>query len=235
MDNQSDVSRLNKFIAFHVGISRREADQLISAGRVRINSTQASIGSRVHSSDTVTLDGKELKTKHFFTTILFHKPVGYVCSRRSQGDWPTIYSLLPPRLSSLKTVGRLDRDSSGLILLTDNGDFAHSMTHPSFHKIKVYEVTIDKSLQPLHRQMICDFGVMLEDGKSKFELERISSQASNRQWRIIMHEGRNRQIRRTFAALGYEVTHLHRTQFGNYSLGDIKSGNFSSIDIPSMT
>ena len=177
-----------------------------------------------------------------------NKPVGYVCSRRAQGDTPTLYELLPKNYQKLKTVGRLDKDSSGLILLTNDGDFAFQMTHPKFHKEKTYEVELDRPLEPLHQQMISDFGVMLEDGPSKFSviknilkepLEGVKlglapSSApdeglSKCSYTVILSEGRNRQIRRTFAALGYKVTALHRTQFGKYQLTDLQPGKYVII------
>jgi pseudouridine synthase len=104
------------------------------------------------------------------------------------------------------------------------------MTHPTFHKQKTYIVELDHDLAPLHQQMISDYGVQLEDGSSKLLLERRSDE-NRTEWTVLMHEGRNRQIRRTFAALGYTVTALHRTQFGNYSLGDIPTGKYTSVDI----
>lgn len=280
------IERLNKHLALVRGISRRAADELIEQGKVAINGTQAILGARFNpATDTITINGKPLTAAPAFRYLTFHKPVGYVCSRRAQGDNPTIYSLLPPELHTLKPVGRLDRDSSGLLLLTNDGDFAYRMTHPKFYKTKVYEVDLDHALEPLHRQMISDFGVMLPDGKSKFELERLGTTAPVRvtahraapafeeiagdfskegtnvlagpadsdlradvtqsetsndgsgniahdtRWRITMHEGRNRQIRRTFAALGYEVRALHRTHFGDYSLGDIKPGSYADVDM----
>ena len=109
--------------------------------------------------------------------------------------------------------------------MTNDGDFAHSMTHPSFYKIKRYLVTIDQPLQPLHRQMINDFGVQLPDGRSQLTLER-QHEGDGYRWIVEMSEGRNRQIRRTFDALGYTVKKLHRTNFGNYSLGDLKRGEW---------
>lgn len=225
--------RLNKYLALHSGSSRREADELIAQGKVRVNGLPAVIGQRVHTGDTVAIHGKTVQKKTNFSYIAFNKPVGYVCSRKPQGDTPTIYSLLPEKYHSLKPVGRLDKDSSGILLLTDDGDFAHHMTHPSFHKVKVYEVTLDQPLQPLHQQMINDFGIMLEDGKSQFTIEKIARPQSSRStaskgqtYQITMHEGRNRQIRRTFAALGYTVTKLHRTQFGAYSDSQLKIGTY---------
>lgn len=218
-------TRLNKFLALHTGISRREADELIMAKRVKINHQLATIGARVTKTDKVYLDNKPISPKPSPTYIMLNKPVGYVCSRRRQGDTPTIYELLPEKLRQLKPVGRLDKDSSGIILLTDDGDFAHRMTHPKFQKSKTYIVTLDKPLEPLHQQMITDFGVMLEDGKSQFIV--IATDAPT--YEITMSEGRNRQIRRTFSALGYTVVKLHRTIFGIYNLDNLKSGKYSAI------
>jgi 23S rRNA pseudouridine2605 synthase len=305
------VTRINKYLAHATGISRREADAAITAGRVFINGKRADLGSQVEEGQEVTFDRKAVKPQKSYSYILLNKPVGYLCSRRSQGGVPTIYSLLPEQLRLLKAVGRLDKDSSGLILLTDDGDFAHRMTHPSFHKTKIYEVQLDKPLAPLHQQMISDYGIQLEDGVSKFIVEkqisqiydkrvarggaaptetksvdfvedgadratayvpqarnftvenkfspedsladshRLSSPASSdlrseaydgsgednnvnsgteiaETYQITMSEGRNRQIRRTFAALGYTVTTLHRTNFGIYSLRDLSPGKYIS-------
>ena len=227
----SDSIRLNKYLAHATGISRREADALIEQGRVSVNGRPAELGSHITTSDLLAIDSKPvINSKPTYTYLLLNKPTGYVCSRRAQGDSPTIYELLPERYRLLKPVGRLDCESSGLLLLTDDGDFAHRMTHPSFHKNKTYEVTLDQPLQPLHRQMISDHGIDLEDGKSQLHLERLH-EGDETHWKVIMHEGRNRQIRRTFAALGYTVTTLHRTQFGNYSLDEIKKGEHTLTDI----
>ena len=282
--------RLNKYLAHATGISRREADTLISAGRVTVDGERISLGAQIEDTARVEVDHKPVKQAAGHTYLILNKPIGYLCSRRSQGGVPTIFQLLPEQYRVLKPVGRLDKDSSGLILLTSDGDFAHRMTHPSFHKVKVYEVELDKPLQPFHQQMISDHGIALEDGVSQFTVERLemphkqagrnseattsfsedsafsaeqdetSGRSQMREaheeparalggkgeaenlllneregqaplYKITMHEGRNRQIRRTFAALGYTVTKLHRTHFGNYSLGDIKTGEHTLVDI----
>lgn len=222
--------RLNKYLALQLGISRREADELIERGRVQIDDTVATLGARFIDGQKISVSGKSLKGGASLQYIAFHKPVGYVCSRRAQGDIPTIYSILPDELHMLKPVGRLDKDSSGLILLTNDGDFAYRMTHPKFAKTKVYTVQLSHDLEPLHQQMISDYGVNLEDGVSKFGLQS-QSDDQRRDWQVTMSEGRNRQIRRTFNALGYEVTTLHRTDFGNYSLGDMKPGEYATVDM----
>lgn len=230
MDSVDASVRLNKFIATTTGKSRREADNIIEQGRVTINGAPIMLGARVHASDTVEIDGQPVVRKSNYTYILLNKPTGYVCSRRKQGETPTVYSLLPQDMQDLKLVGRLDKDSSGAILLTDDGDFAFQMTHPKFYKVKYYNVRLNKDLEPLHQQMISDYGVTLPDGPSKLGLERLSDD-SRKGWTVVMSEGRNRQIRRTFMSLGYTVVKLHRTSFGNYSVGDIKSGEWQKIDI----
>lgn len=220
--------RLNKYLATTTGISRREADELISSGKVLLNGNIIELGAQLNDGDKIEIDGKEYyysentEIKHL--TILLNKPEGYVSSRNGQGH-PTVYDLLPEKYQKLKTVGRLDQNSSGLILLTSDGDLAFQLTHPKFNKVKVYEIELDKPLEPLHQQMIADFGINLPDGISKLGLIKNTPT----EFIVTMSEGRNRQIRRTFASLGYEVIKLHRTNFGPYNLGELKSGEFAEI------
>lgn len=228
MENQ-EQQRLNKFLALHLGVSRRQADDLIQKGSVSVNGQPAIIGGRLNPGDTVSVNGKPVDDSTKFVYLALNKPVNYVCSRKQQGDSPTIYELLPQKYHSLKPVGRLDRDSSGIILLTNDGDFALQMTHPRYAKVKRYEATLDRALEPLHQQMIADFGVDLDDGKSKLTLERRDDE--RKEWIVIMGEGRNRQIRRTFGSLGYTVTKLHRTNFGPYTLSSLKPGDFQETSL----
>lgn len=223
MNPDAHSERLNKFLAFHLGISRRKADELLQQGSVTVDGQTAVLGGRVADTQSVRVHGQLVEPKQAHTYIALHKPAGYVCSRRRQGDTPTIYELIPGQYRQLKPVGRLDADSSGLILLTDDGDFAQSMTHPKYYKLKRYEVTLDRDLEPLHQQMINDYGILLDDGPSKLTLERIDS-SSLRDWTVTMSEGRNRQIRRTFASLGYTVSRLHRFEFGAFRLDDLAPG-----------
>ena len=257
--------RINKYIASCTTLSRRGADTAVVNGRVTIDGATATSGSQVKPTDVVCLDGVKLTPRAALTTIMLNKPVGYVCSRAGQGS-ATIYDLLPPEYHHLKPIGRLDKDSSGLLLLTDDGTLANELTHPSRQKVKIYEITLSKPLQPLHQQMISDFGVTLEDGLSKFAVmsmnEPVRSAGASEQragggglrpsaamvapegrrasphqhknvtthaYQITMHEGRNRQIRRTFAALGYTVTTLHRTHFGPHVLNSLSSGGYQPL------
>jgi 23S rRNA pseudouridine2605 synthase len=219
--------RLNKYIAQSTGLSRRAADEAIAQNRVTVNGVLPSPGQQVGDTDTVTLDSAAITPAVNTITIMLNKPVGYVVSREGQGS-RTVYDLLPADLQSLKPVGRLDKDSSGLLLLTSDGQLAHQLTHPRFMKTKVYEVTLDKPLQPLHRQMITDHGITLDDGVSKLVLERLHD-GDDAHWLVTMHEGRNRQIRRTFDSLGYSVTRLHRTRFGEYNLDILKNGEYKNL------
>ena len=222
MDNQQ--IRLNKFLAERLGISRREADEAIVAGKVTINGDIARLGARLDKNSKVCYNKDIVPFDTEYLYLAFNKPFGYVCSRRAQGAAPTLYELLPSAYQKLKTVGRLDKDSSGLILLTNDGDFAFQMTHPKFRKEKIYEVELDHPLAPLHQQMISDYGVILDDGPSKFTVIR-----DKNHYNVILSEGRNRQIRRTFAALGYKVVKLHRIQFGKYQLSGLKPGKYVII------
>ena len=226
---EQKTERLNKFLALQLGISRRQADELIEKGRISINGKTAQLGERFKAGDEIKLGEKKIsKTREKKKYVIFNKPRGYVCSRKKQGENETIYAILPKEFSVLKPVGRLDKDSSGILLLTNDGDFAFQMTHPKFRKVKEYLVSLDTPLQPIHQQMIADFGINLPDGKSQLGLERLDDSRKN--WKVIMSEGRNRQIRRTFSAIGYEVEELHRTVFGSYILPkDLNFGDFRKV------
>lgn len=256
--------RLNRFLAERLGVSRRQADEMITKGCVRVNGQVAGLGGRVTATDRVEVlrgeqradrvemhDGRRVirqaepgtvtaeeahrdagtwqvvpwSVRHIY--LAMNKPVGYVCSRRRQDAAPTIYELLPADLRNLKTVGRLDKDSEGLILLTNDGEFGFRMTHPKFAKHKLYEVELDRALEPLHQQMIGDFGVELKDGRSQLGLTKLDD--GRRRWQVEMSEGRNRQIRRTFGALGYTVVRLKRLEFGPYRLSGLQPGEWCEL------
>jgi 23S rRNA pseudouridine2605 synthase len=219
--------RLNKYIAASTDLSRRAADSAIADGRVAINGVIAKQGQDVSDGDSIFLDSKLVTPQLETVTIMLNKPIGYVVSRDGQGS-ETIYSILPSEYQRLNPVGRLDKYSSGLLLLSNDGNLAQELTHPSRQKVKVYQVKLDTPLQPLHHQMISDVGIQLDDGLSKFGLSRVQ-ESNDKRWTVTMHEGRNRQIRRTFSALGYDIRTLHRLQFGEYTLGDLKAGHTKKV------
>lgn len=227
--------RINQYLARAAGLSRRQADRAIADERVTVNGEVAELGQRVEPDDTVQLDGESVALPAI-RTVKLHKPSGYVVSRARQGNDLIIYALLPRQLRQLKPIGRLDKDSRGLLLLTNDGQLAHQLTHPGFQKQKVYEVTLDKSLTPADMRRLHQ-GVHLDDGVSQLEIGEGEAESTKKDggvpgkktYHITMYEGRNRQIRRTFAALGYQVTDLLRTQLGEYSLGDLKDGQYHLI------
>ncbi len=204
------------------GLSRRAADKAIMSRRVQIDAKTAALGDLVHEQSMVTLDDRHIIASKDFVTILLNKPPGYVCSRIGQGA-KTIYDLLPKEYHDLKPVGRLDKASSGLLLLTNDGLLAHQLTHPSYQKQKVYEVALNKPLDHSDKLKI-EKGILLEDGPSKLALK-----GSGKNWQVTMSEGRNRQIRRTFSKLKYKVTKLHRVQLGNYHLNNLPSSDYKKV------
>lgn len=217
----SGLVRLNKYLAHMTGMSRREADQAIDAGHVLVNGRLARLGNVIQPDrDKIEVRGQSVQSRpKRYTYLLLNKPTGYVCSRKQQGDAPTIYALLPREHQHLKVAGRLDKDSCGLVLLTDDGDAIYKLTHPKFVKEKVYHVGLNKPLKSGDRKTIVQ-GVELEDGVSKLKIADLKSQKPN-MYKVTMHEGRNRQIRRTFKSLGYTVTHLERQSIGPLNLGDL--------------
>jgi pseudouridine synthase len=219
--------RINKWVAVSSGLSRRAADQAIKDGRVQVNTTTAELGQQVSLSDTITLDQKTLRPPEQLATIMLNKPVGYVCSRAKQGN-KTIYELLPASFRELKPVGRLDKDSSGLLLLTNDGQIANELTHPSKKKLKVYEVSLNRPLSATDQKKI-EQGIQVENYTSYLQLKEL---AGHTHFLVSLMEGKNRQIRRTFGALEYRVAKLHRISFGSYTLGELPSGSFQRLTVP---
>ena len=206
------------------GLSRRQADDAIAENRVAINLVVASLGGQVSDTDNVSLDGVGISAPKELMYLVLHKPAGYVTSRTQQGTHKTIYALLPEAYHRLKPVGRLDRETSGLILLTDDGETAFAMSHPSFVKSKRYEVILDHILKDEDASKL-QKGVMLEDGLSRFD----SLRGKGKNWELTLHQGKNRQIRRSFAALNYKVMRLHRSHFGKLSLDGLAQNDYRFI------
>jgi 23S rRNA pseudouridine2605 synthase len=222
---ESPRMRINQYVAASTGLSRRAADTAIAEGRVTLAGRVATLGETVADGSEVQLDGRPLAPATTHTYVMLNKPAGYVSSRTKQGSDPTLYELLPAGHRSLRTAGRLDRDSSGLILLSDDGDFIHRLTHPSFVKSKVYELTLARPLSPADQRRL-EQGVELTDGPSRVQVDKVRGRGVT----VSLSEGRNRQLRRTFGALGYTVEQLKRTQMGPYQLGDLPSGQWTAIE-----
>lgn len=214
--------RLNRYIAQYSGYSRRKADELIEQKRVVVNREVANLGTQVGDNDSVIIDGKKvIPIKREARVVLLNKPVGYVCSQDGQGA-PTVYDLLQNSMKDLKIAGRLDKDSSGLVVLTNDGQLLNQLTHPSNDNEKVYQVTLSKLLED---GAIANFAKGVDIGDERVsKLEVLPIRDFNYEVRI--HEGRNRQIRRSFEALGYNVIGLHRTNLGPYSIEGLSPKQF---------
>lgn len=214
--------RLNQYLAKHTTLSRRSADEAIAKGHVRVNGKLAEIGQSIEDSDQISLDENDIVPRST-TSIMLNKPPKTICSTKQQGNVPTVYSLLPKSLQHLSYLGRLDKDTSGLLIMSNDGDMIQHISHPSHQIDKQYEVQLDTNLTPEDLQTL-QKGVQLEDGPSILALS-----GKGRDWKVIIHEGRNRQIRRSFEALGYQITRLYRTKIGKLSLGDLKVGAYKEI------
>ncbi|MDF2461456.1 MAG: rluB [Candidatus Saccharibacteria bacterium] len=216
--------RINQYVAAATGLSRRQADSAIESGRVTVDGHPATLGETVGEGADVLLDDRPVRPPQAHRYVILNKPEGYVTSRAQQGSDPTIYDLLPPELHRLRPAGRLDRDSSGLIVLSDDGQFIHRLTHPSFDKSKVYELTLAVPLAQADRRRL-DRGIKLEDGISRVEVRAVKG----KQVTVALSEGRNRQLRRTFGALGYTIERLHRNSMGDIEIGGLAPGKWQDF------
>lgn len=218
--------RLNRYIASHSTLSRRKADELIVAGKVKVNRATAHLGTEVQDDDIVIVDGQRLEpTKKATLVVLLHKPEGYVCSKDGQGA-PTVYDLLSPNLHCLNVAGRLDKDSSGLIVFTNDGMLLQELTHPSNDKEKIYHVVLAK---PLEDGAIAAFARGVDIGDERTSKMSVMPLGHERSYEVSIHEGRNRQIRRSFEALGYKVDKLHRIKLGPYEIGRLAPKQYQIV------
>ncbi len=217
--------RLNRFLAAAGVGSRRHCDELIAAGRVTINGQICTnFSAQPSARDHVKVDGKLVHVEPLLT-ILLHKPAGFVSTRKDVHARDAIFDLLPKKFSRLFNIGRLDAQSEGLILLTNDGDLAQRLTHPR-HKIeKEYEVTLDRKWNPILAPKLLG-GIFLDGQRAK--IARLHSITSTR-LRVILRQGINRQIRNMFHEIGYEVKRLVRVRIGNLRLGDLPRGHWRPL------
>lgn len=214
--------RLNRFLASCGIASRRKSEALILEGRVEINGDIITdLAARVREDDHVKFDGRLLRKKSDLTLVL-NKPVGYLCTKDDPEGRKTIYDLLPNKFSALHYVGRLDYNSSGLLLITSSGELTEQLTHPRFHIEKEYEVHLDRIFHGEDTQKLLD-GIHLHEGLAKAESVKFESR---RRLRIVLTQGFNRQIRRMFAKLDYKVKRLERIRIGQFTAPDLSTGDF---------
>jgi 23S rRNA pseudouridine2605 synthase len=214
--------RLNRFLAASGVASRRGADELIAAGRVTVNGKPCrDFHFKPGPTDYVKVDGK-LIHRHTTLHILLNKPRGFVCTRRDPHITDTIYDLLPAKFSSLAYVGRLDAQSEGLLLLTNDGELTQRLTHPRFKIEKEYAVVLDRTADlDLTRRLLR--GVVL-DGK-RARAKRVQ-QISPTHLRIVLEQGINRQIRRMLERAGFHAKRLSRIRMGHLRLDDLPAGHW---------
>lgn len=217
--------RLNRFLAAAGVGSRRHCDELIAAGRVTVNGRVCTDFSfQPNPTDHVKVGNKMVHQQGALHLVL-HKPAGFVSTRSDPNARDTIFDLLPAHLPRLFNVGRLDAQSEGLLILTNDGDLAQRLTHPRFKVEKEYEVTLDRAWDPELAAKLLR-GVVLDGQRAK--LERVF-QIKPTLLRVILRQGINRQIRRMFYEIGYEVKRLVRVRIGNLSLGDLPRGHWRAL------
>ncbi len=223
--------RLQKFLSRAGVASRREAERMIVAGRVRVNGAPATeLGTRVDPDrDRVELDGRPVGIAEQ-RWIMLNKPRGVLTTRRDPGGRPTVYGLLPPDAKGLRYLGRLDRDTEGLLVFTNAGDVLHALTHPSSgvprrYLARVSGVPDRGALERL------EAGVELEDGPARFEDVALIRETGGggALLRLSLREGRKREVRRALEAVGHPVRRLRRIAFGPLRLGDLEPGRWREL------
>jgi pseudouridine synthase len=233
------MMRINKFISLSGLASRRAADSLVAEGRVEVNGEVISdLGHQVdEDNDRVTVDGKLAKLPKKTKVIMFHKPAGCVCTKDDPQGRRTVYDYLPPGYSTFKYVGRLDLQSRGLLLFTDDGELLHRLTHPSYEIPRSYYVWTTRPLSDAAAQKLVD-GVDIRDPEDPDAQEEIAFATDvyleNGFAELVLIEGKNREIRRMMRAIGYEIRDLKRVSYCKLQLGDLPAGEFRELTADEM-
>jgi pseudouridine synthase len=214
--------RLNAFLARAGVASRRKADELVTAGRVRVNGARGELNTVVGANDVVEVDGRRIERQPL-TYVLLHKPAGVVTTARDPHGRPTVVDLVPgePRVVP---VGRLDADTTGALLLTNDGQLAHRLAHPRYGVPKVYEAEVEGSPSGEAVRALRE-GVELEDGlTSPAEVRLLRSSKPTSLLELTLHEGRKRQVKRMCEAVGHPVVRLHRSIYAGLGLDQLPPG-----------
>lgn len=221
--------RLNKYIASSGLCSRRKADELIEQGVVFVNGKKITeLGFVVGDKDKVFVNQKLIRpVKHVY--YKFYKPAGYITTCDDEKGRKTIYDILPENLYNLKPVGRLDKDSTGLLILTNDGDLINELTHPSVKIPKIYIVTVDSQMHRSEFEQMAN-GIEIEPNKVAYaDVSVLESDNKHTMMRITLYQGMNRQIRKMLEFLGHEVKSLKRIQHANIQLDGLRRGEFKPI------
>lgn len=227
-----EIVRLQKYIAMSGKASRRGAEELINEGRVKVNGEKVKEqGVKVEiGADEVSVDGKVLKLKDKKYYIMLNKPVGYVSTVKDQFDRPTVIDLIGDEISTrIFPVGRLDYDTEGLLLLTNDGDFTYRVTHPKFNVSKTYIAVVSGGVSPQGMAALRK-GVRIEDYKtSPADVTMLDASGGKTTIKITIHEGKNRQVRKMFEAIGSKVIALKRLSIGEIELGNLPLGRWRHL------
>jgi pseudouridine synthase len=225
------IIRLNKFLSQAGVASRREADKLISEGRIGVNNEIVqTLGVKIDDEkDVVTIDGRKIKPKDEFQYLMLNKPPGYLVTLKDPLQRPTVLDLIPDLKSRVFPVGRLDFDSEGLLLLTNDGELANRLLHPRYGIKKVYEVNV-KNIPERSRLQILEKGIRIDNKKTAPAKVRLLKTGSKSALvRIELREGRKREVRRMFKAIGHPVRELKRVRFAELSLKNLKRGQWRHL------
>ncbi|BAS67651.1 pseudouridine synthase [Bathymodiolus septemdierum thioautotrophic gill symbiont] len=222
------ADRLQKLIATAGYGSRRWAERLIEQGRIEVNNKTAVIGEKAEMSDTVKIDGRKIdlgRYKEAETKVLIlNKQAGVICSNKDEEGRQSVYDLLPKE-SRWVMVGRLDLNTSGLLLFTNNGDLANKLMHPSSEIDREYAVRVLGQVENEDLRQLTE-GIALEDGFAKFSRVTVGGgTGANRWYKVVLREGRKREVRRLWEALGFKVSRLIRIRFGEIRLPDKLKAN----------
>ncbi len=218
--------RLNKFISLCGFASRRAADELIKEQKVSVNGEIVQdLGRQVQESDLVEIEGKKLSLPQKTTVIAFHKPAGCVCTCKDPQKRQIVYDFLPPGYKGLKYIGRLDLQSRGLLLFTDDGELAHRLTLPKYKILRHYLVWTDSPVKKSDAEQLIE-GIDLEDGIKGFAEAVFFEEGCIE---LVLSEGKNREIRKMMAAIGYEIEDLQRIAYADIDLGDLASGDYREL------
>jgi 23S rRNA pseudouridine2605 synthase len=222
--------RLQAFLARSgAAPSRRKAEALISAGRVKVNGRTALLGESAAPDDLVLLDGQPVELPEERAYLALNKPRGYLTTLKDERGRPTVAELMPENVPGLVPVGRLDADTTGLLLLTNDGPFAHRVAHPSSEIEKEYELTLQNPV-PEDRLVALARGPQLEDGRMlPPKLTRLRRTSRDTTLNLTVHEGRNRIIRRACAAVGLTLLSLKRVRIGSLVLGTLLEGRYREL------
>lgn len=220
--------RLEKFLAHHGLASRRLAKQLVVEGRVHINGKPVFIPGR-HidpNKDKITCDGQLVINRPQHMYLMLHKPAGYLTTVEDDNGRKTVMDLVQNIRQRIYPVGRLDKETEGLLLLTNDGNFSHRILHPSYKLNKTYLVWVEGQPSPKNIKKLRT-GIWLKTGLTAVAVvEEVKRRGKLIQYRVVIHEGKKRQIRQMFRAVGSKVDYLKRTRIGNLSLGKLPKGRF---------